>query len=89
MSKVTHSLGAAFTVSEKSSNTCLKHYFYEIEHFLINNCKDVYERFETFARATSCSSGYRPVGTYLRPRGFKTFSMLNSAEHEIYPAHKC
>ena len=24
-----------------------------------------------------------------RPRGYKTCSMLNSAEHEIYPAHKC
>ena len=24
-----------------------------------------------------------------RPRGYKTFSMLNSTEHEIYPAHKC
>ena len=23
------------------------------------------------------------------PRGYKTFSMLNSAEHDIYPAHKC
>ena len=23
------------------------------------------------------------------PRGYKTFSVLNSAEHEIYPAHKC
>ena len=23
------------------------------------------------------------------PRGYKTFSMLNSAEHETYPAHKC
>ena len=23
------------------------------------------------------------------PRGYKTFSMLNSAEHEFYPAHKC
>ena len=23
------------------------------------------------------------------PQGFKTFFMLNSAEHEIYPAHKC
>ena len=22
-------------------------------------------------------------------RGYKTFSMLNSAEHKIYPAHKC
>ena len=24
-----------------------------------------------------------------RPQGYKTFFMLNSAEHEIYPAHKC
>ena len=24
-----------------------------------------------------------------RPQGCKTFFMLNSAEHEIYPAHKC
>ena len=23
------------------------------------------------------------------PRGYKTFFILNSAEHEIYPAHKC
>ena len=24
-----------------------------------------------------------------RARGYKTFFMLNSAEHKIYPAHKC
>ena len=24
-----------------------------------------------------------------RPRGYKTFFMLNSAEHEIYPCHIC
>ena len=24
-----------------------------------------------------------------RLRGYKTFSILNTAEHEIYPAHKC
>ena len=24
-----------------------------------------------------------------RPRGYKTFFMLNSAEHELIPAHKC
>ena len=23
------------------------------------------------------------------PRGYKTFFVLNSAEHVIYPAHKC
>ena len=25
----------------------------------------------------------------IRLRGYKTFFMLNSAEHAIYPAHKC
>ena len=25
----------------------------------------------------------------IRPRGYKTVFMLNSTEHEIYPAHKC
>ena len=29
----------------------------------------------------------KPLGP--RPRGYKTLFMLNSAEHEIYPAHKC
>ena len=24
---------------------------------------------------------------YTRPRGYKTFFMLNSIEHEIFPAH--
>ena len=24
-----------------------------------------------------------------RPRGYTTFSMLNSAKHEFYPANKC
>ena len=25
----------------------------------------------------------------LAPRCYKTFPMLNSSEHEFYPAHKC
>ena len=29
------------------------------------------------------------VSDALRPRGYKTFSMLNSAKHEHFPAHKC
>ena len=33
-----------------------------------------------------CIGARKPV---FRPRGYTTFSMLNSAEHEIYPAHKC
>ena len=28
------------------------------------------------------------VQTQIRPQGYKTF-LLNSAEHEVYPAHKC
>ena len=31
----------------------------------------------------------QPALQKTRPRGYKTFSMLNSAEHEVYPAHKC
>ena len=30
-----------------------------------------------------------PKNLKIWPQGYKTFSMLNSAEHEIYPAHKC
>ena len=29
------------------------------------------------------------VQTHIRPEGYKTFSMLNSAQRKIYPAHKC
>ena len=32
---------------------------------------------------------YQTVWIQIRPRGYKTFFILNSAEHEIYPAHKC
>ena len=33
--------------------------------------------------------GSRQLRWGSRPRGYKTFFMLNSADHEIYPAHKC
>ena len=29
------------------------------------------------------------AASLFRPRGYTTFSMLNSAKNEIYPAHKC
>ena len=29
------------------------------------------------------------ITTLARPRGYKTFSMLNSVEHEIFSALKC
>ena len=31
----------------------------------------------------------RPSKAMIRPQGYKTFFMLNSIEHEIFPAHKC
>ena len=31
----------------------------------------------------------RWVGTMIRAQGYKTFFMLNSTEHEIFPVHKC
>ena len=31
--------------------------------------------------------GTKESHTYIRPRGYKTLSMLNSTKHEIYPAH--
>ena len=36
-----------------------------------------------------CRISEKACKAMTRPRGYKTFSMLNSAEHEIYPAHKC
>ena len=30
----------------------------------------------------------RSAQTLIRPRGYKTFFMLSSAEHEIFPANK-
>ena len=41
------------------------------------------------------SQGFPRQGPYhieakaSRPRGYKTFFMLNSGQHEIYHAHKC
>ena len=32
---------------------------------------------------------YISVWTTFQARGYKTIFMLNSAEHEIYPSHKC
>ena len=37
----------------------------------------------------TCTFCWLPALIRSRPPGYKTFSMLNSAEHEIYPAHKC
>ena len=35
------------------------------------------------------SSHYTDSEQLTRPRGYKTFFMLSSAETNIYPAHKC
>ena len=33
--------------------------------------------------------GEKSLQPMIRPRGYKTFSMLNSVEHETLNAHKC
>ena len=38
---------------------------------------------------SACYIVSSPLGSMIWPRGYKTFSMLNSTEHEIFPAHKC
>ena len=35
-----------------------------------------------------CNAPYSPFWTTTRPRGYKTFFVLNSVEHEILNAHK-
>ena len=44
-----------------------------------------------FCQAGLCGcAGWAYLLLFVRPqRGYKTFFMLNSSEHEIYPAHKC
>ena len=37
----------------------------------------------------TCTKYKMETSTETRPRGYKTFFMLNSIEHEIFPAHKC
>ena len=32
---------------------------------------------------------YHPCCSFVRPKVIKLFFMLNSAEHEIHPSHKC
>ena len=44
---------------------------------------------ETYAWITRELLQAYVICTHTRPRGYKTFFVLNSAEHEIYPAHKC
>ena len=40
-------------------------------------------------RLRECAGKFESsLGEHARPRGYKTFFMLNSAEHEIYPANK-
>ena len=31
----------------------------------------------------------KQIWIQIRSRGYEAFSMLNSAEYKIYPAHKC
>ena len=42
--------------------------------------------FPGFSKFRKNSAGSEAL---IRPRGYKTFFMLNSTEYEIFPAHKC
>ena len=60
--------------------------------YLQNNClslcrqalRDLCKFIFTYLFILALRPGY---GTW--PGGYKTFFMLNSVEHEIFPAHKC
>ena len=43
----------------------------------------------TYFAVWFCGPDFGSDCTRTWPRGYKTFFMLNSAEHEIYSAHKC
>ena len=47
----------------------------------------VWSKIQLFTAQTDWSS--QPRCQVIWARGYKTFFMLNSAEHEIFPAHKC
>ena len=44
--------------------------------------------FKLLAEATSVAVAVEII-RLIWARGYKTFSMLNSTEYEIFPAHKC
>ena len=48
--------------------------------------KKIFQEYQQCVKQFGCRSG--PTFWRAWPRGYKTFSILNSAEHEIYPAHK-
>ena len=54
--------------------------------FTSATCIQVHFRLDFIMQANTMNPD-QTVGAFL-PWGYKTFSMLNSAEHEIYPAHK-
>ena len=46
------------------------------------------ELFTLFTQDSEDKNSGAPVGSAPRPRGYKRFPILNSAEHEISKAHK-
>ena len=69
----------------------------EHENYFINLSQHTYyelsgiERNRIFNNISKSFWVSRKIGIFSKtwPRGYKTFSMLNSAEPEIYSAHKC
>ena len=54
---------------------------------------EVFFRVPSTSRVNCIIVKYSIIGVSIdimsRPRGYKTFFMLNSTEHEIFPAHEC
>ena len=61
------------------------HQCFLINTFLICSLESI------ISKVVTCQFGYYSYLLQLEdwPQGYKTFSMLNSAEQEISPAHKC
>ena len=71
-------------------------YYDNFSHYpLVPFCNDSNACRNVLILNISMDSKKQTVQILIRPscksqaRGYKTFFMLNSAEHEIYPAHKC
>ena len=68
------------------SNDCSRHKHIDYIKEKARGRINVMRRLKIFFDRKSLETIYL---TFIRSGGYKTFFMLNSAEHESYPAHKC
>ena len=70
---------------EPSKGSC---HFFQMYLFLVAQSARFFKKAQT-SREPRIKALVRFCGCASWPQGYKTSSMLNSAEQEIYPAHKC